>query len=127
MDDGKVLLGRRWNGDVWDSFGGRRQSRKEREREMAQSISKLRTMGPVPAIDRVERFQLWDAGAFHDAHQIQAGIGNCAGAVCKANQGKHRARRPYFGVLGAGLFQGRKGKNDVANGSRPNEQASFIG
>jgi hypothetical protein len=54
MDDTEVLLGRQGNGDVWDPVGWRRKCRKERERKMAHSISKLRTMGPVPGIDGVE-------------------------------------------------------------------------
>jgi hypothetical protein len=125
MDDGEVLLGRRWNDDLWDSLGGRRKCGKKRERQTAHSVSKLTTMGPIPGIDGVECLQVPDAGTFHDTHQVQAGIGNCAGAVCKADQGKHRARGPYFGVHGAGGFHGRKRKNDVADSART-DQKTFL-
>jgi hypothetical protein len=52
---------------------------------MTHSISKLRTMGPVPGINGVERLELRDAGPFRDAHQIQAGIGESAGSIGKTN------------------------------------------
>jgi len=127
MDHSKVLVGRRWNGDVGDSVRRRRKRREKRERQMAYSISKLRTIRSVPGINGVERIEFRHASPFHDAHQIQARIGNRPRAVGKANQWKHRTRRPYFGVIGAGSFQGRKGKDDVADGARPNEQAATTG
>jgi hypothetical protein len=120
MDDREVPDGCGRNSDVRNPFGGRRQRREKREREMAQSISKLRTMGPVPGIDRVERFELRDAGSFHHSHQIQAGIGNRSGAVRKANQGQHRTRSPDLGVNRACGLECGKRKNDVANRARPN-------
>jgi len=127
MDHSKVLVGRRWNGDVGDSVRRRRKRREKRERQMAYSISKLRTIRSVPGINGVERIEFRHASPFHDAHQIQARIGNRPRAVGKANQWKHRAWRPYFGVLGAGRFQGRKRENNVADGPGADQKTFFIG
>ena len=110
-----------------DTFHGRRKRGEKRKRKMAHSISKLRTMGPVPGIDRVERFELRDAGPFHHSHQIQAGIGDGACTIGEADQRKHWARHPNFGVSRARSLERGERKNDVANRSRPNEQAALIG
>ena len=123
----KFLDRLRWNRDVRNPFRGRRQRGEERERKMAHSISKLRTMGPVPGIDGVERFELRDAGAFHDSHQIQASIGDSPGAVGEADQRQHRTRRPDFGVGRARSFERGKRKDNVADRARPNQQPAFNG
>lgn len=81
-------------------------------------------MGPVPGIDGVERFELWHPGPFHDAHQIQAGIGESAGAVRKTYQGEHRTRSPDFGISSAGCLERGEGKDNVADRTRPNQKAS---
>ena len=107
-----------------NTFCRRRQCREERERKMAHSVSKLRTVRSVPRVNRVERFQLRDASPFHDAHQIQASIGDSPGAIGEADQRQHRTRRPDFGITRPRRFQRRKRKNDVADRARPNQQAT---
>jgi len=119
MDDRKVLRCYFGNGDMRNPFRGRRQRREECERKMAHSISKLRTTGPVPGINGVERVELRHAGPFHDAHQIQAGIGESAGTIGKTYQGEHRTRSPDFGISArvsrAGSLERREGKDNVAD------------
>jgi hypothetical protein len=127
MDDREVFNRLRWYSDVRNPFRGRRQRREKRERKMAHSISKLRTMGPVPGIDGVERLQLRDARSLYYPHQIQTGIGDGAHTIGKANQGQHRARRPDFGVICPSRFQRRERKNNIADRARPNEQSALSG
>ena len=91
---------------------------------MAHSVSKLRTLRPVPGVDGIERFEVRDAGVFHDAHQVQAGIRDSPRAIGEADQGEHRSRRPDFGVIGAGGFESGQGKNHIADGARTNEKSS---
>jgi len=124
MDNREVLSGRRWHGNARRAFRGRRKRGEKRERKMAHSISKLRTMGPVPGIDGVERFQFRDASAFHNSHQIQTSIGKSPGTIGEADQRQHRTRRPDFGVSRAGSFEGGKRENDIADCARSNEQAT---
>ena len=127
MDDREVLPKSGWNGDAWDAFRGRRQRREKRERKMADSVAEFEAIRSVPGIDGVERFDLWNASPFHHSHKIQGGIGNSPGAVGKTDQGQQRPLRPDFGVNCTSGFEGWKRKNDVANRSRPNEQAAFNG
>jgi hypothetical protein len=115
MDDREVLDRFRWNGDLRDPFRGRRKCREKGERKMAHSILKLRTMGPIPGIDRIERFKLRNARPFHHTHQIQTSIGDSSRAVGETDQGKHRARRPDFGIGGARGFERGKRKDNVAD------------
>ena len=124
MDDREVFKRMRRNNDVRDSFGGRRKRGEKRERKMAHSLSKLWTMGPVPGIDGVEGFQLRDASPFHHSHQIQTRIGDSPGTVGEADQRKHGARRPNFGVSRAsGLERGER-KDNVADRTGPNQKSS---
>jgi len=127
MKDREVLNRSLRHNNSRRAFRGRRQRREKRERKMAHSISKLRTMGPVPGIDRVERFELRDASPFDDAHQIQTSIGDSSGAVGKADQGEHRARRPDFGIGGARGFQRGKRKDNVADRAGADKQATING
>ena len=115
MDDREVLSGDLRDRNLRRAFGGRRKRGEERERKMAHSVSKLRTMGPVPGIDGVEGFQRGNAGPIHDSHQIQGSVGKSPGAVGEADQGKHRTRGPNFGIRRAGGFERGERKNDVAD------------
>lgn len=115
MNDREVLGARGRHGDARNPFHGRWKRREECERKVAHSIPELRTMGPVPGIDGIERFELRDTRPFDDAHQIQAGIGDRACAVGKADQREHGSRSPDFGVIGAGGLQRGEGKNNVAD------------
>jgi len=124
MDHGEILAFNGGNGNARDAVGGRRQRREEREGQMADCIAKLGTVRAVPGIDGVEPFQLRHASAFDDADQIEAGVGDGAGTVGEANQGKHRARSPDFGVIGAGGFESGQGKNHIADGARANEKSN---
>jgi len=91
---------------------------------MPHSISKLWTMGPIPGIDGIERFEFRDARSVHHSHQLNAGIGDSACTIREADQREHRARSPDFGICGASGFERRKRKNDVADRARPDQQAS---
>jgi hypothetical protein len=126
MDDREVLSRgvRDWflcNNDVRDPFGRRRKRGEKCKREMADRIAKFGTVRSVPGIDGVECFKLRDAGSFYHAHQIQAGIGNRAGAMGEADEGKQRARGPHFGVIGSSSLERWKGKDDVADRARPDQ------
>ena len=103
------------DGDARNPFRGRRQRGKERERKMADSVAKFGTVRSVPGIDGVERLQLRNAGAFDHSDQIQASIGESAGAIGEADQGQQGARRPHFGVIGARSFERGERKDDVAD------------
>ncbi len=81
-------------------------------------------MGPVPGINGVERLKLRHARPFHDSHQIQAGIGDSAGMVGKTDQGQHRTRSPDLGISGAGSLQRWEGKDNVADRTGANEEAT---
>ena len=120
MNYGEVLPRSRRNRDAWDAFGGRRKRREEREGQMADCIAKLGTVRAIPGIDGIEAFQAGDASAFDNAEQIEPGIGNRACAVGEADQGKHRAGNPDFGVIGTGGFERGQGQNHVANGAWAN-------
>jgi len=124
MDDGEVLGRLRRYGDVRNSFRGRRQCGKKRERKMADGIAEFGTVGSVPGIDGVERFELGDAGAFDHPEQIQSGIGNRPGAVGEASQGQQRPRGPDFGIRGARSFESGERKDDVADGPGADEKST---
>jgi len=124
VNDREVLNGCLGNSDVWNSICGRRQRWEKRERKMANRVTKLRTMGPIPGIDGIEPFELGDASPFHHSHQIQAGVGDSPGAVGKTDQRKHRARRPDFGVTRACSLERGQRKDNVANRARPNEKST---
>jgi hypothetical protein len=124
MNDGEVLDGGLGHGDARRAFRGRRKRGEKRERKMAHSISKLRTMGPVPGIDGVERFQFRDASAFHNSHQIQTSIGKSPGTIGEADQRQHRTRRPDFGVSRAGSLERGERKDNVADRAGANKQAT---
>jgi hypothetical protein len=68
MNDREVLNGCIRNGYARNSLSGRGECREKRERKMAHSISKLRTMGPIPGIDGIESLQLRDASPFNHSH-----------------------------------------------------------
>ena len=91
---------------------------------MPDGIAKLGTVRTVPGIDGIKVFELRDAGTFDHADQVESGVGDGACAIGKANQRKHRARSPDFGVIGAGGFESGQGKNHIADGARTNEKSS---
>jgi len=62
---------------------------------------------------------------FDHSDQIQAGIGERPGAISEANQRKQRPRRPHFRISGAGGFERGKREDDVADGSRPNQETTI--
>jgi len=127
MNHRKVLNGCLGNGYARNPLGRRRKRGEKRERKMAHGISKLRTMGPVPGIDGVERLQLRNAGVFHHSHQIQTGICDGAYPIGETDQRQHRTRRPDFGVSRARSFKRGKRKDNIADRARANEQSSTGG
>ena len=108
MDDRKVLSGRRWHGNVRDSFGGRRQRGEKREWKMPHGVAKFGTIRSIPGMDGVESFELRNPSVFQYSHQIQTRIGNGPGTIGEANQRQHRTRRPDFGVSRARSFECRE-------------------
>src|SRR5437879_1214408 len=90
---------------------------------MPHRVTKLGTAGPVPGVDRVERFERDDAGVFDHAHQIEASVGDGPRAIGKADQRQHRARSPDLGVIGAGGFKRGQRKNAVADRTGPDQQS----
>ena len=52
----------------------------------------------------------------------KAGIGKSAGAVGEADQGKHRARGPDFGIRRAGGFERGERQDDVADRAGADQQ-----
>jgi hypothetical protein len=81
MNDREVFSGRLRDDNSRDPFRGRWKRGEKRERKMAHGIAKLRTMGPVPGIDGVERFELRDASVFPYSHQIQTRVDDGAGTI----------------------------------------------
>jgi hypothetical protein len=124
MDDREVLSGRRRHRYPRDAFRGRRERGEKRERKMADSVAEFGAVRPVPGVDGIEGFELGHAGVFDHADQIQRSIGNRPGAVREADQRKQRARRPDFGKGGAGGFERRERKDDVADGARANQKST---
>jgi len=124
MDDREILYRCQWHFDTRSALKGWRKRREKRERKMPYSISKLGALRPVPGVDGIEPFQVRDAGAIHDAEQIQASIRNGSRAVGEADQRQHRTRGPNLRVIGAGSLQRRQRENYITDRARPNEQAA---
>lgn len=83
MDDGEVLSGGWWNFNSWRGFGERLRGEKG-EGQGRDSLAELGSGCAVPGIDFVEGFQ---QGAFccGDAQEVEAGVGDCSGAVGEAD------------------------------------------
>ena len=62
--------------------------------------------------------------ALDNAEQIEASVGDGAGAVGEADQRKHGPGNPDFGVIGTGGFESGQGQNHVANGAWANKKSS---
>ena len=91
---------------------------------MTDGFAKFRVLGPVPGVDRIEPTERGDLRAGQDANQIQARIGDGAGAIGKTDERKHSAWRPYFGVVRTGGFELRQREDAIADGARTNEQTA---
>jgi hypothetical protein len=87
MDYGEIAGLDRRQVDARHTLRRNWQRGKKRERQMADRMAELRAIGPVPGIDGIEGFELGNAGVVEHADQVQAGIGDRAGAVGKAEQG----------------------------------------
>jgi len=124
MDHGEILTSSRRDRNARDAFGRRRKCGKECEGQMTDRFAELGAVRTVPGIDGIEVFELRDAGTFDHADQVESGVGDGACAIGKANQRKHRARSPDFGVIDASGFESGQGKNDVADGAGPDEESS---
>src|SRR5579863_263121 len=113
--------------DARNSFRRRRQRWKERERQMAHSLAEFRPVRAVPGVNGVEGFERGfdgrQASVLDYAHQVEARVGDGAGAIRKANQRQHCASGPNLGVIRAGSFERGQGKDHVADGARPDKKA----
>lgn len=127
MDHGEILPRSRWNRNARDAFGGRRKRGEKRKGQMPHGLAKLGTVRSVPGIDGVERWQLRDPGAFDDAQQVEAGIGDRAGAVSETDQREQRAGSPDFGVSGARGFESGQREDDIADGAGANQEPAMTG
>lgn len=126
MDDGVIAARDRRHGDARNA-GRRGQRGKESERQMGDRLAEFGAVGAVPGVDGVEGFERRDAGAVEDAEEVEAGVDDRAGAVGEADQGKHRARGPDFGVFVARGFEGGQGEDHVADGAGTDQQAAGHG
>lgn len=124
MNHGEVPAFDSGTGNMRDAFGGWRKRREERERQMPNRVAEFGAIRSVPGIDGIELFQFWNAGAVHNADQIESSVGDGAGAIGEADQGEHRARSPDFGVMGAGGLECWQRENYIADGARPDEQST---
>ena len=125
MDYGEIARLDRRQVDARHALRGNWQRGKKRERQVADRMAELRAIGPVPGINGIEGFEVGHAGLVEHADQVQAGIGDGAGAVGKAEQRQHTARRPNLGVIGASGFEGGERKDAVANCARTNQQSAL--
>lgn len=124
MDHSEISLRRGRDGNPRDPFLRRRERGEEREGKTTDGFAKLGTVGSVPGVDRIEGFELRDAGVFYHAQKIEACVGDGSGAVGEADQRKHGTRGPDFGVSGAGGFECGQRQDDVADGAGSNEKAA---
>jgi hypothetical protein len=124
MDHGEVFGRTGGNLDSRNSVRWGRQRREEGKREIADGLAKLGTVGSVPGVDRIEKLEFGDAGVLYHAQQIEASVGDGAGAVGEADQRKHGTRGPDFSVGGAGGFECGQREDDVADGARADEKAA---
>ena len=122
MNHREVFERRNGHLNTRDTNGGNRERGKEREREVADSISKLGPVASVPRINRVKRFQLRNTRALDNADQIEPCIGDGSRTVGKSKQRQHRPLRPHFGVIGTRPFQLRKRQNYIADGTRADQK-----
>ena len=120
----EVLHRRRRDRNPRDSFLRWRKRGEKCEREMANGVAKLGTVGAVPGIDRVERFKLRDTRVFDDAEKIESGIGDGAGVVGETDQRQQRTRGPDFGVGGACSFQSGQREDDVPDGAGADQKST---
>jgi hypothetical protein len=124
MDHREVLARRIRNRNMRDTFG-RRQRREESEREIADGLSKLNTIRPVPGVDRIERTQFRDLFALNDTEPLQASVNDGARAISEANQRQDRPRRPDFGIVSPRRLKGRQRKNHISDCPWPYQQSAM--
>lgn len=124
MNHGEIVAAEFGHRDFRLASERNRERRKKCKGKMGDSFAKLRAIGAVPGINRIEGFERGDRRVIHHAHQIEAGVGNGAGAIGKSDQRKHRTRRPHFGVFSARGFQFRKSENHVADRAGTDEKTS---
>ena len=125
MDRGESFDRRGRDFDPRNRTGLKRECGKERERQGAHCIAKLRSIGAVPGINRVERTKRVERSAFHNAYQVEAGVGDGSRAAGEADQRQNGALGPHFGVIGTRGFQLGQRKNHVADRAGANQQASM--
>ncbi len=122
MNDSEILRLRRRHFNPRDPAVRNRQRRKERERQMAHRVSKLRPIRPIPGIDRVERFKLRNPRALDHPNQIEPRIRDRPCSICETKQWQHWPRRPDFRVIRARTFELGKREDHIANRTRTNQQ-----
>jgi hypothetical protein len=92
---------------------------------MRDSFPKLGTVGAVPGIDFIERFERGTLCA-RDADEVESGVGNGTGLVGEANERQRHARSPDFGVIGLRGFQSGEREDDVADGAGADQKAFHL-
>jgi hypothetical protein len=83
---------------------GQRLGREKRERQMRDSLAKLRPVRPVPGKNLIKRFER-RALCFRHPNQVEPSVGDGSSLIGKPNQRQSRARRPDFGVIGPRGFE----------------------
>ena len=124
MNHGEIARGRGRHGDPWDALRGGGERRKKGERQVTDGFAKFGVLGPVPGVDRIEAVERGDLRAGQHANQIEARVGDGTGAIGKTDERKHSARRPYFGIVGAGGFEFGQREDAIADGAGTNEQTA---
>ena len=121
VDYGEIFAWRFRDRDAGDPIGRERQRGEKREGQVTDGIAELGTIGSVPGINRIERFELRDPRAVDDAEEIQTGVGDRASAAGKSDQRQDRARSPDFGVIRTGGLESGQGEDTIADRSRTDE------
>jgi hypothetical protein len=107
MNNGEILPFHLRHCDARRRFGQRLRGVK-RERQMRDGCAEFGARGAVPGVNFVKGFERVAFCIVDDADQVKAGIGDGSGFIGETDKGKNDARGPYFGVIRANGFQGRK-------------------
>ena len=92
---------------------------------MRDGFTKLGTVGAVPGINFIERFERW-ACCVGDADEVESCVGDGTGFIGEADQRQSDAGRPDFGVIGSRGFESGEREDDVADGAGADQKAFHL-
>ena len=122
MHHREVSARRRRHRDHRNAFGRRRQSGKERERQMPDALTKFVVLASVPRVNGIKALKGFHASPRNHTHQVKTRIDDGPRPIRKPHQRQNIPRTPNFGVLRARRFQSRQGKYEVPDRPRTNQE-----